>query len=200
MTLERKWSIERAQGQMIIQNLGKKLQAAETNRSVQLTSIQERAKSHNNKVHLIRERKTSLERAQAERFQSELELRHTNAEQRTVEKLNSIQEKAKSHNQKVQKIVMSKAEEVREELDSMKARIEIKMTRTASNNDAKLERAKAYNEKHQQKVENLQNEQQKELETKKCKIEDKLTKAAERRDEVIESVKLTAAQSASLKN
>jgi len=43
---------------------------------------------------------------------------------------------------------MSKAEEVREELDSMKARIEIKMTRTASNNDAKLERAKAYNEKH----------------------------------------------------
>ena len=83
----------------------------------------------------------------------------------------------------------------------MKAKLEEKLTRTSSfKNETKLEKAKAYNEKHQLKVEGFQTEQQKELETKKSKIEDKLSKAAERRDEVIEQVKMTAAQSAALKN
>jgi ABC-type nitrate/sulfonate/bicarbonate transport system substrate-binding protein len=42
---------------------------------------------------------------------SELAKKHTNAEERLVEKLNNIQEKCKSHNQKVQQIVQTKAEE-----------------------------------------------------------------------------------------
>jgi len=54
---------------------------------------------------LIRERKSSQEKAQAERVQIEMESRHTNAEQAAVEKLNYIQEKAKVHNQKVQHTV-----------------------------------------------------------------------------------------------
>jgi hypothetical protein len=55
--------MERALGQKAIQDLGKRLQTAETNRTVQLTNIQEKAKNHNNKVQLVRERKTSQERA-----------------------------------------------------------------------------------------------------------------------------------------
>ena len=199
-TKERKSSMDRAQGQKVVENLGKKLMTAEANRTVQLSNIQERAKNHNNKVQLIRERKSSQEKAAAEKVQSELDLKHNKAEQRTVEKLNTIQEKAKTHNQKVQQIVQTKAEETKEELDSKKAKIENKMTKAASfKNDAKLEKAKAYNEKHQQRVEGFQTEQQKELDSKKTKIEEKLNKAAERRDEVIEQVKLTAAQSAVLK-
>ena len=140
----------------------------------------------------------------AERFQTELEIKHLNAEQRTVEKLTSIQEKAKIHNQKVSQNILTKAVEHKEELSTMKARIENKMARiNALQNEEKLEKAKAYNEKHQQKVEGFLSEQQrklKELETKKSNIESRLNKAAERRDEVITQVKLAAAQSASLKN
>ena len=55
--------MERALGQKTIEVLGKKHQAAEANRTVQLTNIQEKAKNHNNKVQLVRERKTSQERA-----------------------------------------------------------------------------------------------------------------------------------------
>merc|ERR1712179_805080 len=62
----------------------KELAAAEANRTVQLTNIQERAKTHNNKVQLVRERKSSQEKAQAEKTQSELQQKHTSAEQRTV--------------------------------------------------------------------------------------------------------------------
>merc|ERR1711990_678686 len=150
-TQERKSSMERAQGEKAVQSLGKKLETAEANRTVQLTTIQERAKTHNNKVQLVRERKSSQEKAQAERAQSELQQKHTSAEQRTVEKLNDIQEKAKIHNQKVMQNVQSKAEEAKEELDTRKAKFEDKMTRAASfKSDAKLEKAKAYNEKHQQ--------------------------------------------------
>ena len=133
----------------------------------------------------------------AERFQTELEIKHLNAEQRTVEKLTSIQEKAKIHNQKVSQNILTKAVEHKEELSTMKARIENKMARiNALQNEEKLEKAKAYNEKHQQKVEGFLSEQQrklKELETKKSNIESRLNKAAERRDEVITQVKLTAA-------
>jgi len=64
--------MERAQGEKAVQSLGKKLETAEANRTVQLTTIQERAKTHNNKVQLVRERKSSQEKAQAERTQSEL--------------------------------------------------------------------------------------------------------------------------------
>ena len=49
-TQERKSSMERALGQKTIEELGKKLQTAEANRTVQLTNIQEKAKNHNNKV------------------------------------------------------------------------------------------------------------------------------------------------------
>merc|ERR1712110_501570 len=171
-TQERKSSMERAQGEKVVQSLGKKLETAEANRTVQLTTIQERAKTHNNKVQLVRERKSSRDKAQAEKAQTEMTQKHTSAEQRTVDKLNGIQEKAK---------------------------FEDKMSRASSFKSQKLENAKAYNEKHQQKVEGYQTEQQKELEDKKTKIEDKLSKAAERRDEVITQVKQTAAQSAVLK-
>merc|ERR1711982_163709 len=116
-TKERKSSMERAQGEKAVLSLGKKLETAEANRTVQLTTIQERAKTHNNKVQLVRERKSSQEKAQAERTQSELQQKHTSAEQRTVEKLNDIQEKAKVHNQVMQN-VQSKAEEAKEELDT----------------------------------------------------------------------------------
>lgn len=191
--------MERAQGEKVVQSLGKKLETAEANRTVQLTTIQERAKTHNNKVQLVRERKSSRDKAQAEKAQTEMTQKHTSAEQRTVDKLNGIQEKAKTHNKKVQKIVQSKAEETKEELDTKKAKFEDKMSRASSFKNQKLENAKAYNEKHQQKVEGYQTEQQKELEDKKTKIEDKLSKAAERRDEVITQVKQTAAQSAVLK-
>jgi len=147
-TQERKSSMERAQGQKLTENLGKKLQAAETNRTVQLTNIQEKAKSHNKRVLLIRERKTSQERAQEEKIQTESAKRHTNAEERLVEKLNTIQEKCKNHNQKVQQVVQSKAEETKEELDTKKAKIEDKLSREASFKRSKQEKAKAYNEKH----------------------------------------------------
>ena len=140
----------------------------------------------------------------AERYQTELDMKHLYAEQRTVEKLTSIQEKAKIHNQKVSQNILTKAVENEEELNSMKARIENKMARiNALQNDEKLEKVKAYNEKHQQKVEDFLTAQQKklkELKTKKSNIESRLNKAAERRDEVITQVKLTAAQSALLKN
>jgi len=42
--------MERAQGEKVSASLGKKLEAAEANRTVQLTTRQERAKTHNNKV------------------------------------------------------------------------------------------------------------------------------------------------------
>lgn len=51
--------MERALGQKAIEDLGKKLSAAEANRTVKLTNIQEKAKNHNTKVQLIRERKSS---------------------------------------------------------------------------------------------------------------------------------------------
>jgi hypothetical protein len=191
--------MERAQGEKAVLNLGKKLETAEANRTVQLSTRQERAKTHNNKVQLVRERKSSQEKAMAEKAQNQFEQKHTSAEQRTVSKLNTIQEKAKTHNQKVQQIVQSKAEEAKEELDTKKAKFEGKMTRAASQKDSNLEKAKAYNEKHQQKMEGIQTEQKKEIDEKKTKMEDKLTKAAERRDGVIEQVKQTAAQSAVLK-
>jgi len=140
--------MERAQGEKAVQNLGKKLETAETRRTLQLSSRQEWAKTHNNKVQLVRERKSSQEKAQIEKAQNEFEQKHSSAEQRTVDKLNTIQEKAKKHNSKVQQIVQSKAEEAREELDTKKAKFEDKMTRASSQKDAKLEKAKAYNEKH----------------------------------------------------
>merc|ERR1711915_93951 len=198
-TQERKSSMERAQGEKAVLNLGKKLETAETRRTVQLSTRQERAKTHNNKVQLVRERKSSQEKAMAEKAQNQFEQKHTSAEQRTVSKLNTIQEKAKTHNHKVQQVVQSKAEEAKEELDTKKAKVEGKMSRAASQKDSNLEKAKAYNEKHQQKMEGIQTEQKKEIDEKKTKMEDKLTKAAERRDGVIEQVKQTAAQSAVLK-
>ena len=191
--------MERALGQKTIEELGKKLQTAEANRTVQLTNIQEKAKNHNNKVQLVRERKSSQERAQEEKIVTETSKKHTVAEQRHVEKLNAIQEKCKNHNQKVQQAIASKAEESKEELDKVKTKIEDKMTRTSSWRVDKQEKAKAYNEKHQQKVEGIQTEQQKELDTKKALIEDKLSNAANRKEEVIEKIKQTAAQSAVLK-
>jgi len=141
--------MERAQGEKAAASLGKKLETAEANRTVQLTNVQEKAKTHNNKVQLVRQRKSSQEKAQAEKTQTELQQKHTSAEQRTVDKLNTIQEKAKIHNQKVMQNVQSKAEEAKEELDTKKAKFEDKMTRAASfKKDTKLEKAKAYNEKH----------------------------------------------------
>jgi hypothetical protein len=118
-------------------------------------------------VQLVRERKTSQERAAEEKFVNEATKKHNEAEQRHVEKLNTIQEKCKTHNQKVHKVVVTKTEESKEELDTKKAKIEDKMTRTSSFRTDKQEKAKAYNEKHQQKVEGFQTEQQKELDTKK---------------------------------
>jgi len=151
--------MERAQGQKVVEELGKRQLAAETKRTVQLTTIQERAKNHNNKVQLVRERRTSAERAQEEKLLSESVKRHTGAEERLVEKLNSIQEKCKSHNAKVQKVVQSKVEEAKEELDTKKAKFEDKMTRASSFKNQNLEKAKAYNEKHQQRVEGYQTDQ-----------------------------------------
>lgn len=191
--------MERAQGQRTREYLGKKLQIASVNRTVQLTNIQEKAKTHNNKVQLVRERKSSQEKAQEEKVQTKLTERHSNAEGRLVEKLNTIQEKAKNYNAKVQKVVQSKVEESKDQLDNAKAKIEDKMTRTASSTKDTQEKAKAYNEKHQQKVEGIQTGQQMEIDSKKTKIEDKLTDAANRREEVIEKVKNTAAQSAAPK-
>jgi len=158
-TQERKSSMERALGQKTIEELGKKLQTAEANRTVQLTNIQEKAKNHNNKVQLVRSRKSSMERAQEEKIVSETTKKHTVAEQRHVEKLNAIQEKCKTHNEKVQQAIASKAEESKEEIDKVKTKIEDKMTRTSSWRTDKQEKAKAYNEKHQQKVEGIQTEQ-----------------------------------------
>jgi len=82
--------MERAQGEKVAASLGKKLETAEANRTVKLTNVQERAKTHNNKVQLVRQRKTSQEKALAEKTQTELEQKHTSAEQRTVDKLNNI--------------------------------------------------------------------------------------------------------------
>jgi len=97
--------MERAQGEKIVLSLGKKLETAEANRKIQLATRQERAQTHNNKVQLVRERKSSQEKAQVEKAQTEMQQKHTSAEQRLVEKLNVIQEKAKTHNQKVMQSV-----------------------------------------------------------------------------------------------
>jgi hypothetical protein len=131
-TQERKSSMERALGQQKVEGLGKKLQNAEEKRTVQLTNIQEKAKNHNNKVQLVRERKTSQERAQEEKSKTELNQKLTTAEERLVKKLNDVQVKCKTHNEKVQQNVQTKAEESKDERDAKKAKIEDKMTRTSS--------------------------------------------------------------------
>merc|ERR1711874_296730 len=77
---ERRSSNERAQGEKTITKLGEKLQAAEVNRKTAITNIQEKAKSYNNKVQLVRERKSSNERAQEEKFLTETAERHKIAE------------------------------------------------------------------------------------------------------------------------
>ena len=64
---ERRNSIERAQGQKVIKEIDHKLQAAETNRTVQLSKIVNRARKANDRVMIIREKKSSLERAQEEK-------------------------------------------------------------------------------------------------------------------------------------
>jgi hypothetical protein len=50
------------------------------NRKTAITNIQEKAKSYNNKVQLVRERKSSNERAQEEKFLTETAERHKVAE------------------------------------------------------------------------------------------------------------------------
>jgi len=68
LIVERKNSMERAQGQRIIEEIDQKQSTAEAKRKEQLTEIQERARTHNNRVLLIRERRNSKEKAEEERF------------------------------------------------------------------------------------------------------------------------------------
>jgi len=49
----------------------------------------------------------------------------------------------------VQQVIQSKVEEAKEELDTKKAKIEDKLSRTSSFKNNTQEKAKAYNEKHQ---------------------------------------------------
>lgn len=70
--------------------MGQKHTTAETKRHGQLTEIQERARNHNNKVQLVRQRRDSQDRARGERVQGTLEQKLTSAEERQAQLLNSI--------------------------------------------------------------------------------------------------------------
>lgn len=73
ITQERKSSIERVQGEQFRENLGFKLATAEANRTVQLDQIRAKARRTNDRVLVVRERKTSTERAQEERTQESIQ-------------------------------------------------------------------------------------------------------------------------------
>lgn len=62
--------------------MGQKLAIAEQKRQEQLSTIQEKARNHNERVLLIRERRTSNERAEEERVQSTITQKLTSAEER----------------------------------------------------------------------------------------------------------------------
>lgn len=66
-TKERKSSQERAQGQQRVRLIDRKMALASANHQAQITSIQERARNHNERVLQIRQRRSSNERAQEER-------------------------------------------------------------------------------------------------------------------------------------
>jgi len=78
---------------------------ASTNYQAQITSIQERAKKYNERVLQIRERRSSNERAQGEKVQTELSQKLTQAEERLAQKLNSRKERAKRYNEKAKERV-----------------------------------------------------------------------------------------------
>ena len=87
---ERKNSRERAQGQRIIEEMGQRHATAEAKRHEQLSERQEKARAFNKRVLMIRERKTSQERAEEERAQHEIEQKHTSAGERQAQLLVSI--------------------------------------------------------------------------------------------------------------
>lgn len=68
ITQERRTSIERAQGERTIKVIDKKLEQAQSNRTLQLTRIVDKARRANDRVLMIRERKSSLEKAQEEKI------------------------------------------------------------------------------------------------------------------------------------
>merc|ERR1712039_766310 len=70
---ERKSSQERAQGQQRVRLIDRKMALASANYQAQILSIQERARMYNERVLQIRERRSSTERAQEEKAQSERE-------------------------------------------------------------------------------------------------------------------------------
>jgi hypothetical protein len=72
ITKERKSSLERAQGQKIIEVLGQRQQTAEFKRTELITERRERARNFNQRILLIRERKNSIEKAQEEKVQETL--------------------------------------------------------------------------------------------------------------------------------
>jgi len=80
---------------------------ASANHQAQITSIQERARNHNERVLQIRQRRSSNERAQEERAQNEREQKHFSATERQVKKLSYIQEKAKKYNEKAKERVQA---------------------------------------------------------------------------------------------
>lgn len=82
LTQERKSSIERAQGEQRIRVIEHKLTTATANHQRQLTSIQEKARRHNERALLVRERKTSQERAEEERASNEISQKLESAEER----------------------------------------------------------------------------------------------------------------------
>lgn len=183
---ERKSSRERAAGQRIINELGQRQATAEAKRHEQLNERQEKARAFNKRVLLIRERKSSQERAEEERAQTELAQKHLSAGERQTQLIVSIQNKAKTHNEKVAASRLARHEEEQRQVDSKKTQIEEKLSRAASNRNDPAEKARAYNAKYQEKLSTISFEHQESIEERKAKIEAKLSEAASRREGVIE--------------
>lgn len=110
-----------------------------------MSSIQEKARSHNEKVLLIRERRNSIEQAEEERVQQEITLKHNIAEERQAQFMASITEKAKEHNLMALARAQNHQEEEQRELDSKKSAIEEKLTRAASLRVDPSEKAREHN-------------------------------------------------------
>jgi|FrelakmetLWP11LW_1041352.scaffolds.fasta_scaffold74343_2 hypothetical protein len=88
-----------------------------------MSNKREKARSHNEKVLLIRERHTSNERAEEERAQQEISQKHTTAEERQAQFMASITEKAKEHNLMALTRAQKFLEEEQRKLDEKKSAI-----------------------------------------------------------------------------
>jgi len=77
-----------------------------------------RARKANDRVLVIRERKSSLEKAQEERIQEVLTQKLA-AEHRATEKLSQIQEKAKTYNERAMLRVLARKDEERKDRNDL---------------------------------------------------------------------------------